>query len=183
MVTADVIAWAAQLAPHARVSVGLEGSARAPPGSGWSASRPPSSSPSVRRCNPNSTRRRRAQNLTDRLDAEALAMGIDERAHLGGLRRARSRNTEAASRSRSHATTRQASVRSWRICSRSSLFGRSGRNPPCASPGAHPYTTPPARSPAPWRSARSDAQLHRQPQPTVHRLLGMLRSSYGEAGV
>ena len=61
MVTADVIAWAAQLAPHARVSVGLEGSACAPPGSGWSASRPPSSSPSVRRCNPNSTRRRRAE--------------------------------------------------------------------------------------------------------------------------
>src|SRR5204862_4981640 len=78
--------------------------------------------------------RRHAQGQTDRLDPEALALLVDEHAHLGRCGSSSpAKNTDAAFRISFARRSSNTSRRNSRISSRSALVGRSGRRPSFAS--------------------------------------------------
>src|SRR5712691_2270016 len=79
-------------------------------------------------------RRRHAQGPANRLDPEALALLIDEHAHLGRCGSSSpAKTTDAAFRISFVRRSSNTSRRSSRISSRSALVGRSGRRPSSAS--------------------------------------------------
>lgn len=79
-------------------------------------------------------RRRHAQGPADRLDPEALALLVDEDAHLGRCGSSSpAKDTDAAFRISFSRRSSNTSRRSSRISSRSSLEGKSGRRPSSAS--------------------------------------------------